>query len=126
MSKTKQVDPIPDEFHSYEDAGEFWDTHDTTDYPGIFRSVQAGPRPGQTRARLTRYGTPIQSGRSTKTVPQGGRGRQGVAQRLWHCIDKLDYSLYFEHVATAPRASRRRRRHPDLGKQVRATLAYVS
>ncbi|MCP4697533.1 MAG: hypothetical protein GY862_11870 [Gammaproteobacteria bacterium] len=25
-------DEIPEEFSSYEDAGEFWDTHDSTDY----------------------------------------------------------------------------------------------
>ena len=32
----KAVDPIPKEFASYEEAGEFWDTHDTTDYPNAF------------------------------------------------------------------------------------------
>ncbi len=36
----KRVDPIPDEFASYEDAAEFWDTHDTTDYPAIFQTVE--------------------------------------------------------------------------------------
>ena len=40
MSKeTKQVDPIPDEFASYEEAAEFWATHDTTDYPDSFETV---------------------------------------------------------------------------------------
>ena len=34
--KEKKVDPIPDEFASYEEAGEFWDTHDTTDYLEFF------------------------------------------------------------------------------------------
>jgi hypothetical protein len=33
------VDPIPEEFASYEEAAEFWDTHDTTDYPDAFRTV---------------------------------------------------------------------------------------
>ena len=33
-NKQKQIDPLPDEFSSYEEAAEFWDTHDTTDYPG--------------------------------------------------------------------------------------------
>lgn len=37
--KRKQVDPIPDEFASYEEAAEFWDTHDTTDYPESFETV---------------------------------------------------------------------------------------
>jgi len=35
----KQIDPIPDEFASYEEAAEFWDTHDTTDYAGSFETV---------------------------------------------------------------------------------------
>jgi predicted DNA binding CopG/RHH family protein len=37
--KSKQVDPIPDEFASYNEAAEFWDTHDTTDYPEAFQTV---------------------------------------------------------------------------------------
>jgi predicted phosphatase len=39
MARKKQVDPIPEEFGSYEEAAEFWDTHDTTDYPDAFRTV---------------------------------------------------------------------------------------
>jgi predicted HicB family RNase H-like nuclease len=35
----KQVDPVPEEFGSYEEAAEFWDTHDTTDYPDSFETV---------------------------------------------------------------------------------------
>ncbi len=34
------VDPIPEEFASYEEAAEFWDRHDTTDYPDAFRTVE--------------------------------------------------------------------------------------
>ncbi len=34
--KERDVDPIPDEFSSYEEAAEFWDGHDTTDYPDAF------------------------------------------------------------------------------------------
>jgi len=37
--KEKRVDPIPDEFVSYEEAANFWDTHDTTDYPDSFETV---------------------------------------------------------------------------------------
>ena len=36
----KRVDPIPNEFASYEDAAAFWDTHDTTDYPDAFQTVE--------------------------------------------------------------------------------------
>lgn len=33
MGKDKNVrDEIPEEFSSYEEAGEFWDSHDSTDY----------------------------------------------------------------------------------------------
>ena len=41
MTKKKRIDPIPEEFASYEEAAEFWDTHDTTDYPEAFRTVEA-------------------------------------------------------------------------------------
>ena len=40
MLRKKDVDPIPEEFASYEEATEFWDTHDTTDYPDAFRTVE--------------------------------------------------------------------------------------
>ncbi|HEV7375566.1 MAG TPA: CopG family antitoxin [Pyrinomonadaceae bacterium] len=39
MCLQKNVDPIPEEFASYEEAAEFWDTHDTTDYPNSFETV---------------------------------------------------------------------------------------
>jgi ankyrin repeat protein len=39
MPKTKRIDPIPTEFASYEEAAEFWDTHDTSDYPSAFRTA---------------------------------------------------------------------------------------
>lgn len=34
------IDPIPEKFNSLEEAGEFWDTHDTTDYPDAFETVE--------------------------------------------------------------------------------------
>ena len=37
--KQKQIDPLPEEFASYEEAAEFWDTHDTTDYLESFETV---------------------------------------------------------------------------------------
>ena len=40
MSKKKRIDPIPQEFTSYEQAAKFWDKHDTTYYPGKFRTVK--------------------------------------------------------------------------------------
>ncbi len=35
-TREKAVDPLPEEFSSYEEAAEFWSTHDTTDYPDAF------------------------------------------------------------------------------------------
>lgn len=34
------IDPTPENFDSYEDAAEFWDTHDTTDYLDEFKTVK--------------------------------------------------------------------------------------
>lgn len=31
-NKANRVDPLPESFSSYEEAGDFWDSHDTTDY----------------------------------------------------------------------------------------------
>ena len=36
----EHVDPTPENFKSYEEAAEFWDTHDTTDYLDEFRTVE--------------------------------------------------------------------------------------
>lgn len=38
--KNKKTEPIPEEFDSYEEAAEFWDTHDTTDYPDAFETIR--------------------------------------------------------------------------------------
>lgn len=38
-SKTKERDPLPDHFDSLEEAGEFWDTHDSSDYEEYFHDV---------------------------------------------------------------------------------------
>jgi hypothetical protein len=97
MSKTKQIDPIPDEFRSYEEAGEFWDTHDTADYSHIFRTVEGDTPPRQTRPRSVRHGmsTAIQSEPRIKTVSV-------VARELWQSNDRLDYHLYLKQVAPLP------------------------
>ncbi len=38
-NKANQIEPIPNEFGSYEEAAEFWDNHDTTDYLEYFKTV---------------------------------------------------------------------------------------
>lgn len=40
MNKGKHLDPLPEEFETYEEAAEFWDTHDTTDYLDVFHTVE--------------------------------------------------------------------------------------
>jgi DNA-nicking Smr family endonuclease len=50
MRRKKHVEPIPEEFRSYEDAADFWDTHETTDYPEAFRTVNV-----QSELRRRRY-----------------------------------------------------------------------
>jgi len=37
--KHSQISPIPEEFASYEEAADFWDTHDTTDYLDSLETV---------------------------------------------------------------------------------------
>ena len=36
----KKPDETPQRFETYEEAAEFWDTHDTTDYLDEFRTVE--------------------------------------------------------------------------------------
>ena len=36
----KPIDPLPEEFNSEDEAAEFWDTHDTTDYLSESRPVK--------------------------------------------------------------------------------------
>jgi hypothetical protein len=36
----KKANASPDHFDSYEEAAEFWDSHDTTDYIDEFRTVE--------------------------------------------------------------------------------------
>ena len=48
--KPKAIDSIPEEFASYEEAAEFWETHDTTDYLDNFETVAV-----QTELKSRRY-----------------------------------------------------------------------
>jgi hypothetical protein len=49
--KKRKRDPLPEEFGSLEEAGEFWDTHDSTDYEEYMKDVrvEAGSEPSDTR-----------------------------------------------------------------------------
>jgi len=39
-SAKRQIDPLPDEFKSLEEAAEFWDTHSITDYEEFLEPVE--------------------------------------------------------------------------------------
>ena len=36
----KKIKQIPDKFETYEEAADFWDTHDSTDYLDILEEVE--------------------------------------------------------------------------------------
>jgi len=44
MSNTNDRDEIPKEFSSEEEAGQFWDTHDSTEYLDQMEPVEADVR----------------------------------------------------------------------------------
>ncbi len=41
MPKKNHIDPAPETFAGYDEAADFWDKHDTTQYPADFRTVKA-------------------------------------------------------------------------------------
>ena len=57
--KPKHVDPIPEEFASYEAAAAFWDAHDTTDYPEAFETVQVEAKLEGRRFEVELDGDPL-------------------------------------------------------------------
>ena len=40
MPKKGKVEEIPEEFQTYEEAAEFWDTHDSTEYSDVLEEVE--------------------------------------------------------------------------------------
>jgi len=73
MSKARHIDPIPDEFASYEEAGEFWDSHATTDYPENFRAVEPDSRSQRRRTTSTKDTRSV-AARSEPQVKTAGAG----------------------------------------------------
>ena len=74
MRRKKPIEPIPEEFASYEEAAEFWDTHDTTDYPDAFRTVEV-----ETDLRQRRYEIEIDEDVIKKLRAQARR--RGISPR---------------------------------------------
>ena len=71
MSKKKPIDPIPEGFQSYEEAAAFWDTHDTTDYPNAFRTVEV-------QSELRKRHTEIEIDADIAKALRGQARRKGV------------------------------------------------
>ena len=70
MSKKKQIDPIPDQFATLQEAAEFWDTHDTTQYPRAFRTLRV-----VAELRNRHYEIPIEA---DVMMPSGETRKRGV------------------------------------------------
>ncbi len=75
-NKKNDIDPIPEEFASYEEAAEFWDTHDTTDYPEAFQTVNV-----QADIRKIRYEVEIEDD-IIKIIAEKARERGVAVSRL--------------------------------------------
>lgn len=74
MSKLKsRVEEVPAELSSYEEAAEFWDTHDTADYPEAFEAepieLEAGLRQRHYEVEVDEelFGVLRQKARDTQT-----------------------------------------------------------
>lgn len=49
----KRRDPIPEQFHSLDEAVDFWDNHSPVDYPEFFQPVQSQVIGGSITYELT-------------------------------------------------------------------------
>ena len=88
MNKQKRVEPIPEEFASYEEAAEFWDTHDTIDYPDAFQTVDV-----ETTFRSRYYEIEIEA--------DVAEALQAQAQQKGVTVSDLASDLLRQQLATA-------------------------
>lgn len=88
MRKRKRIDPLPEEFTSYAEAAQFWDSHDTTDYPGAFRTVKV-----VSRLRNRHYEIPI--------APDVVRALQARARRKRVTLAQLASDLLRQRLRTS-------------------------
>ena len=82
--KSKAVDPIPEEFASYEAAAEFWDTHDTTDYLDDFETVLV-----ETRLRQRRFSVEIDEELMQVLYQQSQKQGVGVTQLVNNMLREI-------------------------------------
>jgi hypothetical protein len=88
MRKKRQVDPLPEEFATYDEAARFWDDHDTTDYPGTFRTVRV-----VSELRNRHYEIPI--------APDVVRALRARARRKRVTLGHLASDLLRQHLRTS-------------------------
>jgi len=93
INKQKHVEPIPEEFDSYEEAAEFWDTHDTTDYPDAFRTVDV-----ETTFRGRYYEIEIEA--DVVEVLQAQARRKASRSAIWQAIFSTNNLRPRNHNAT--------------------------
>jgi predicted HicB family RNase H-like nuclease len=72
-NKQKKVDPIPDQFASFEELADFWETHELTDYEDQLQEVDY-----KITRKPTRQFVVTLSDELTKTMRQAAR-REGVS-----------------------------------------------
>ena len=119
MSKKKKVDPIPDEFVSYQEAAEFWDKHDTTHYPGKFRTVKV-----VSEFRNRHYEIPIDGDvaiRLQQRVRRAGMPTRRLASELL----RKELRAAGEPLAVAPASPARARRQAP-GRACRPNAAETA
>ena len=73
--KKKHLDPLPREFASYEEAADFWDNHDTTDYLDAFKTVEV-----VTELRNRYYEIEIEADVATALKAQARRKRVPISR----------------------------------------------
>jgi hypothetical protein len=76
--RARKLKPIP-EFRSHEEAGEFWTTHDTTEYLDW-----SDPR----RRSPTSACSPRRRGQSFEVGPRPGSCRAFAAEYSWRCAPR--------------------------------------
>ncbi|NET59132.1 MAG: hypothetical protein F6K47_24210 [Symploca sp. SIO2E6] len=82
--RSKAVDPIPEEFASYEAAAEFWDTHDTTDYLDDFETV-----PIETQLQQKRFAVEIDEELMQVLYQQSQQQGVGVTQLVNNMLREI-------------------------------------
>jgi len=88
MTDKKKIDPVPEHFATYDEAAEFWDTHDTIDYSEIFRTIEEGSR--------------------------GGHKKSNVSKPAWTCMETQSDFAYWSGLPSLTTETREAIRQADI------------